>query len=52
MVQTDAFGRGRSQEVKAGLNLIGTRILEVCERSERVTDQCIELRGGGGSQEA
>ena len=29
-----------------GFNLIGTEILEVCERSECVTDQCFGLGGG------
>ena len=39
MSQTSAVGLGGSKEVKTGLNTIGIRILEVCERSECVADQ-------------
>ena len=40
MSQTSTLGRGGCKEVKRRLNSIGTRILEVCERSECVADQC------------
>ena len=37
--QTSALGQG-GYKVKKRLISIGTRILEVCERSECVADQC------------
>ena len=40
---TNALGGGRSKETETGLNAIGTGILEVLERLEHVTDQCIEF---------
>ena len=51
--QTSVFNLGGSKEVKMRLNLIGTRILEVCERSECVTDKCIKFgRVQGGKNGA
>ena len=40
MMQLDDLIGGGSKEVKRGLNSIGTKILEVCMRSEHVADQC------------
>ena len=49
MSKTIALGRGGFKEVRIWLNWIGTRILEVCERSRCVADQCFgsgRLQGG------
>ena len=48
MMQLGNLIGGGSKEVKTGLNSIGTKILEVCERPERVADQCF---GSGRVQE-
>ena len=39
MLQTGRLDWVGPQEVRSGLNLIGTAILEVCQRPEGVTDQ-------------
>ena len=43
MSQTSVLNLAGSKEVKMSLNSIGTRIPEVCERLECVTDQCIKF---------
>ena len=40
MLQTSALYLGGSKEVEMGLNLYVTEILEVCERSDCVANQC------------
>ena len=53
MSQTSVLNVTGSKEVKMRLNSIGTRILEVCERLECVTDQCIKFgRFKGGENGA
>ena len=46
--QTSALSLGGSKEVKIGLNLNGIGILELCQRSKCVADQCLGL--GGSNQ--
>ena len=48
--QTSAIDWGGSHEVRTGLKSLGTRILEVCERSELVTDRCNGLGRVPGDQ--
>ena len=53
MSQSSSLSRRGSKEVKMGLNSVGTRILEVCERLECVADQCIKFwRVQGGKNVA
>ena len=42
MSQTNALNLKEAKEVKMGLNSFGTKILEISEWSECVTDQCFE----------
>ena len=49
MLQTSVLNLGGSKGVKMGLNLFGTNILQVCNRSECVADQCFgsgRIQGG------
>ena len=43
MSQTSAFDLGGSKEVKMGLTNFGIEMLEVCEGSQCVADQCFEF---------
>ena len=49
MMQLGDLIGGGSKEVRRGLNSIDTIILEVCERPDRVADQCFcseRVQGG------
>ena len=48
VLQISVLGQGGYKEVKMRFNSIGTRILEVCERSECTADQCFWSRGCKG----
>ena len=43
MSQTSAIDLGGSKEVKMGLTNFGIEMLEVCEGSQCVADQCFEV---------
>ena len=50
MSQTNVLNWVGPQEVRSALNMIGTAILEFCERPECIADRCIELDRAPGGQ--